>query len=413
MEFLKFKRSILNLKNYNGTTTSMITITIRPEYSIHMIIAKLNEEIGKTDNIKDRTNADYVRTALVMAIEKLSTYAKRYPKTKENGLCIFSGVCLSADGKSKSISTLIEPYKPVDQLYRCDKCFHIDALLDQLDQDDNLYGFLIMNGDGYLIASVNGNKKEILYTTTVDLPKKHNKGGQSSLRFARIAEEKRTNYIRKVSEDFNRIFLQKKYISIIIAGNGSMKHKFISDGVIDYRLKNKIIKVIDVAYGSTNGLDQAISESSEIISHLKLVKESKEISEFFNEIKKSNNKIVYGREQIFNYLKDNLMEKIIINEDIDFTIYKNLDGEIFMFNDGSREDIHIIDYLIELNTSKKQDVVFISDKTPEGSMFCKGFDGIAGFSRYNIIDSSDYIIPVDDIKDVKIDNSIFEEELFI
>lgn len=390
MEFLKFKRSITNLKSYIGTNTSMVSITIRPDYSIHMIIGKLQEEIGKADNIKDRTNAAYVKSALSSAIEKLSTYAQKNSKTKENGLCIFSGVCITADGKSKSISTLIEPFKPVEQLYRCDKCFHVDALLEQLEQDDNLYGFLIINGDGYLMASVSGNKKEILFTSSVDLPKKHNKGGQSSVRFARIAEEKRANYIKKVSEDFNRIFLQKNCVGIIVAGNGNFKHKFITEGSVDYRLTNKIIKVIDVAYGYSNGLDQAIAEASGVLSHLKLVKESDELALFFNEINKNNNKIIYGREQVFNYLKDNLLEKIIINQDIDFTIYKNVDNEIFMVNDNY-EPIHIIDYLIEISSSRKQDVIFITDKTPQGSMFCKGFDGIGGIARYDIIlENSDY-----------------------
>ncbi len=41
MEFLKFKRHITTLKEYVGTNTSMVTITIRPDYSIHMIISKL------------------------------------------------------------------------------------------------------------------------------------------------------------------------------------------------------------------------------------------------------------------------------------------------------------------------------------------------------------------------------------
>lgn len=39
-----------------------------------------------------------------------------------------------------------------------------------------------------------------LYRVTVDLPKKHGRGGQSALRFARLRLEKRHNYVRKVAE---------------------------------------------------------------------------------------------------------------------------------------------------------------------------------------------------------------------
>jgi peptide chain release factor subunit 1 len=38
----------------------------------------------------------------------------------------------------------------------------------------------------------------VLHKFTVDLPKKHGRGGQSAVRFARLRMEKRHNYVRKV-----------------------------------------------------------------------------------------------------------------------------------------------------------------------------------------------------------------------
>ncbi len=38
----------------------------------------------------------------------------------------------------------------------------------------------------------------MLHKFSVDLPKKHGRGGQSALRFARLRLEKRHNYVRKV-----------------------------------------------------------------------------------------------------------------------------------------------------------------------------------------------------------------------
>lgn len=38
----------------------------------------------------------------------------------------------------------------------------------------------------------------MLHKFTVELPKKHGRGGQSALRFARLRMEKRHNYVRKV-----------------------------------------------------------------------------------------------------------------------------------------------------------------------------------------------------------------------
>lgn len=40
--------------------------------------------------------------------------------------------------------------------------------------------------------------RDVLHRFSVDLPKKHGRGGQSALRFARLRLEKRHNYVRKV-----------------------------------------------------------------------------------------------------------------------------------------------------------------------------------------------------------------------
>lgn len=60
------------------------------------------------------------------------------------------------------------------------------------------YGFIVMDGNGSLFGALCGNSREVITKFTVDLPKKHGRGGQSALRFARLRLEKRHNYVRKV-----------------------------------------------------------------------------------------------------------------------------------------------------------------------------------------------------------------------
>lgn len=57
-----------------------------------------------------------------------------------------------------------------------------------------------MDGNGCLFGTLAGNTRDILQKFTVDLPKKHGRGGQSALRFSRLRDEKRHNYVRKVAE---------------------------------------------------------------------------------------------------------------------------------------------------------------------------------------------------------------------
>ena len=84
-------------------------------------------------------------------------------------------------------------------LYLCDNKFHTDALAELLESDSK-FGFIIMDGNGALFGTLAGNTREVVHKFSVDLPKKHGRGGQSALRFARLRMEKRHNYVRKVAE---------------------------------------------------------------------------------------------------------------------------------------------------------------------------------------------------------------------
>ena len=64
-----------------------------------------------------------------------------------------------------------------------------------------------MDGNGTLFGTLCGSHREILHKFTVDLPKKHGRGGQSSQRFARIRMEKRLAYVKKVAEIAVQMFI--------------------------------------------------------------------------------------------------------------------------------------------------------------------------------------------------------------
>ena len=74
-------------------------------------------------------------------------------------------------------------------------------------ESDDKFGFIVMDGNGCLFGTLAGNTREILHKFSVDLPKKHGRGGQSALRFARLRLEKRHNYVRKVAEVAGQMFL--------------------------------------------------------------------------------------------------------------------------------------------------------------------------------------------------------------
>lgn len=106
--------------------------------------------------------------------------------------------------------------------------------------DDNKFGFIIMDGNGSLFGTLQGNTREILHKFTVELPKKHGRGGQSALRFARLRMEKRHNYVRKVAETAVEMYIKNDKVCVaglILAGSADFKTELGQSDMFDQRLQ--------------------------------------------------------------------------------------------------------------------------------------------------------------------------------
>jgi len=107
-----------------------------------------------------------------------------------------------------------------------------------------------MDGNGCLFGTVQGNNKEILLKFSVDLPKKHGRGGQSAPRFGRLRLEKRQAYVKKVAEHTNNLFITNERPNIkgiILAGSADFKLEIPDSENFDTRLKPLILKAVDVS----------------------------------------------------------------------------------------------------------------------------------------------------------------------
>ena len=87
MQNWRLKRLLKELESYNGTSTSMITLLIRPGTSVSDIQKMLTDEYGTATNIKSRVNRQSVESAITSIQQKLKLYNRIPP----NGLAIFCG----------------------------------------------------------------------------------------------------------------------------------------------------------------------------------------------------------------------------------------------------------------------------------------------------------------------------------
>lgn len=405
VEMWKMKKLIKTLTESRGNGTSMISLVIRPGDQISKVNKMLTDEYGTASNIKSRVNRLSVLGAITSTQERL----KRYNRVPDKGLVVYCGTITNDEGKEKKVNYDFEPFKPIcTSLYLCDNKFHCEALAELL-QDDDRFGFLIMDGNGSLYGTLCGNHREILHKFSVDLPKKHGRGGQSALRFARLRLEKRHNYVRKVAELATQLFItddKPNIKGLVLAGSAGFKVELQTSDLFDPRLLKTVIKTVDVSYGGENGFSQAIELSAETLGNVKFIQEKKLICQYFEEISQDTGKYCFGVGDTFRALDMGAVETLIVYEDLEVLRFEVKNGdnqEVLMLtpeqatdrskyfvDEATGVDLEIVDkqLLIEWLASnfKQYGTVleFITNKSGEGSQFVKGFGGIGGLLRWQV-----------------------------
>lgn len=406
VEIWKIKKLIKSLEAARGNGTSMISLIIPPKDQISRVSKMLADEFGTASNIKSRVN----RLSVLGAITSVQHRLKLYTKVPPNGLVIYCGTIVTEEGKEKKVNIDFEPFKPINtSLYLCDNKFHTEALSALL-ADDNKFGFIVMDGNGALFGTLQGNTREVLHKFTVDLPKKHGRGGQSALRFARLRMEKRHNYVRKVAEVATTLYISNdrpNIAGLILAGSADFKTELSQSDMFDPRLQVKVLKLVDVSYGGENGFNQAIELSAEVLSNVKFIQEKKLIGRYFDEISQDTGKYCFGVEDTLKALEMGSVEILIAWENLDIVRYllKNHTSDeekiLHLTPEQEKDKSHFVDRdtgveleLVEsmallewLANSYKNfgaTLEIITDKSQEGSQFVKGFGGIGGILRYRV-----------------------------
>ncbi|CAM9300758.1 unnamed protein product [Phaeothamnion confervicola] len=259
-----------------------------------------------------------------------------------------------------------------------------------------------------------GSTRDILHKFSVELPKKHGRGGQSALRFARLRLEKRHNYIRKVAELAVTMFITDNKCNcrgLILAGSAEFKNELMTSDLFDPRLRKAVIKTVDVSYGGEAGFNQAIELSAEALGQVKLIREKRLLqqasAQYFEEISQDTGEYCFMVDDTLKALELGAVETLICWDNL------NIDRLQLRNNaTGAEKVLHLrpeqeaneslfrdADTGTELETIEKQPLVewiannykrfgctleFVTDRSQEGSQFCRGFGGIGGLLRWRV-----------------------------
>jgi len=421
VEQWKIRNLIQKLSCCRGNGTSMITLLIPPKSQVSYWSRLLTDEYGTASNIKSRVNRLSVLSAITSTQHKL----KEFKQIPPNGLCVYCGTIVTDQGKDKKVTFAFEPFKPMAaKLYHCDSKFTVEPLKNLLESDAT-YGYIIMDGNGTLWGTVSGNVKNVLHSFSVELPKKHRRGGQSSVRFARLRVEARHNYVRKVAEASTQQFISSDKVlvaGIILAGSAGLKEELRKSDLFDNRLKKIVLQTIDVSYGGQNGFNQAIQLSQETLRDVKYVKEKKMLTRYMAEVAQDTGKYCFGVDHTLRAFDMGAIDILIVWDNLTITRYKvknpatgdedylHLNKEQIKnetnFKDkrtGVTLDIvskkNLLEWITENYKTKQAKLSIVTDRSQQGSQFVKGFGGIGGILRYQISLEEDSFDEMDDKDD--------------
>jgi peptide chain release factor subunit 1 len=247
---------------------------------------------------------------------------KLYKKTPERGLVIFCGALPREEGGPLGSEVVkifeIDPPKDLKTfLYRCDDHFHVDILKDML-KDDNLIGFLAIDAKDAGWGILYGDRIQVLKETSSGVAGKHRQGGQSAKRFQKLREMELTYYFNRIAQITREYFIDIYPIKgLIISGPGPTKEEFVNDNYLEYRLQDMVISTIDASYAGAEGIREAFTKSMDILSNFRLVEEKQIVEKLFRQINANSGLGVYGLNEILNYLKNNVVDTIIVTDSID------------------------------------------------------------------------------------------------
>ena len=253
LQLFQTKRLLKQLKDKKGFHTELVSLYIPHDRKISDVTNHLKNEVSESQNIKSKLT----RKNVLDSISSLLGQLKNITEVPENGLVMFSGAIPqnNTPGTERNELYIVNPPDRVLTFrYHCASEFLLWPLEEML-QTKETYGLLVIGRKESAVGYITGKRVEIVRDFTSGVHGKHRAGGQSQKRFERQMEEAETRFYRRISEEVNKLFLSMEDLQgIFIGGPGPSKEKYVNDESLDYRLRDKILDVVDLGYGGTEGI---------------------------------------------------------------------------------------------------------------------------------------------------------------
>ncbi|TFG25277.1 MAG: peptide chain release factor 1 [Promethearchaeota archaeon] len=411
LDIYKTKKLLELLKSKKGFHTELISLYIPHDRKLSDVTNHLKNEVSESQNIKSKLT----RKNVLDSISTLLGQLKNIREVPENGLVMFSGAIPQNDtpGTEKNELYIVNPPEKVQTFrYHCASEFLLFPL-EEMIKPKETYGLLVIGRANSAVGYLRGNHVEIVREFTSGIHGKHRAGGQSQRRYERVIEEQEKRFYRRISEEINNLFLNIEDLNgIFVGGPGPSKEKFVNEESLDYRLRDKILDVVDLGYSGSEGIRALIDKVKEKIEDVKYIREKLVMQGFMKEITNDSGLATYGLEEVQKALNYSAVDTLILSEKLDSYRVKlecSNCGYIEFRNTREHELINlesviqeescpkcnsnnfniieknsIIEELGEIALTTGTDVEILSPETEEGEMLYSTFGGIVAILRYKL-----------------------------
>jgi peptide chain release factor subunit 1 len=408
LDRFRFQRMLERLQSLEGRGTELVTVYVPPTKQVHDVMQDLRNEYGTAVNIKSKPTRKNVQDALTKVMEQL----KLFREIPENGLALFAGNVVGDTARDDEMETFVLiPPEPIGiYYYRCEHRFMLDPLFEILEAEDT-FGILVMDAKDATLATLKGQRAEIIKDMTSGVAGKTRAGGQSARRYQRLREMHLNEYYHRVGEMMTDVFLHIENLEgIIVGGPGPTKEDFLKGNYLHHDIRDKIITTVDTGYTGHEGVKELVNRSRSFLEKVRYMQERQVVQEFLKHIGEDDGLATYGEQEVLRVLKNVNVYKLLVSDSIrrwyvtlkcrtcgyTETQIVDMDGwEEFeeraqgmtclkcgtgQYEVQEREDL--IEILVRMSEEAEADMEIISTHTEEGEMLYRSFGGIAAITKY-------------------------------
>jgi peptide chain release factor subunit 1 len=396
------------LEELEGRGTELVTVYIPPGKQIHDVMTDLRNEYGTAVNIKSKTTRKNVQDALTKAMERL----KLFNKIPDTGLAIFTGTIASDQlgvGDMQTF-TLIPPEPIGIYYYRCEHRFMLEPLWEILEHEDT-YGILVIDSKDATIATLKGQRADIIKDMSSGVAGKTRAGGQSSRRYERLRQMHLQEYYNRVGDMLTDVFLNMPNLKgIIVGGPGPTKEEFLKGNYLHHEIQDKILTTVDTGYTGHEGVKEVVNRSRSFLEQVRYMQERNVVQEFLKHLGEDDGLGTYGEEEVMQQLKNMNVYTLLVSDSIrrwqvtlkcrtcGFTETRIVDMDKWEEFENSVSDMNclsceggnyeiaeredLIEVLVKMAEDAEARLEVISTHTEEGEMLYRSFGGIAAITKY-------------------------------